>query len=174
MVIIEKIWDKLVVSPMKKSCLGSCGKVVTICPGVKAIGWENIEIQDHVSIGNNCSFITKCAKVIIYSHVMFAPGVTVITGGHRWDVVGKYMDSIVEKDKNADDDEDVVFKGDNWIGANVTILKGVTVGVGSIIAAGAVVTNDVPDYSIVAGVPARVVKQRFDEEQLKKHLLLME
>ena len=105
---------------------------------------------------------------------MFAPGVTVITGGHRWDVVGKYMDSIVEKDKNADDDEDVVFKGDNWIGANVTILKGVTVGVGSIIAAGAVVTNDVPDYSIVAGVPARVVKQRFDEEQLKKHLLLME
>lgn len=51
---------------------------------------------------------------------------------------------------------------DVWIGHGVTILGGVTVGDGSVIAAGAVVTSDVPNYSIVAGIPARVVKYRFD------------
>lgn len=174
MIIIRKIWNKVVVSPLKKSCFGLCGNHVTVCSGVKAIGWENIEIYDNVSIGNDCFFLTKRAKVIIHSHVMFAPGVTMITGGHRWDIIGKFMDEIEEKDKKPDDDKDIVFKGDNWIGANATILKGVSVGFGSIIAAGSVVTHDVPDYSIVAGVPARVIKKRFDEEQLKKHLLMME
>ena len=63
----------------------------------------------------------------------------------------------------------VVIEDDVWIGANVTILKGVTIGHGSVIAAGAVVTQSFPPYSIIGGVPARLLKQRFTEEQQKEN-----
>lgn len=56
-----------------------------------------------------------------------------------------------------------------WCGANVTILKGVTIGRGAIIAAGAVVTRDIPAYSIAAGVPAKVIKRKFTNQQIAKH-----
>lgn len=61
---------------------------------------------------------------------------------------------------------------DVWIGARVTILRGVTVGDGAIIAAGAVVNKDVPPYAIVGGLPARVLRYRFDEETVTKLLRL--
>lgn len=55
---------------------------------------------------------------------------------------------------------------DVWVGANALILGGVTVGHGAVIAAGAVVTKDVPDYAVVGGVPAKVIKYRFTEEEI--------
>ena len=56
-----------------------------------------------------------------------------------------------------------------WCGANVVILKGVTIGRSSIIAAGYVVTKSVPPYSIVAGVPAKVIRRKWNEEDIEKH-----
>lgn len=56
---------------------------------------------------------------------------------------------------------------DVWIGTNVIILQGVTIGNGAVIAAGSVVTKDVPPYAIVGGVPAKIIKYRFTEEQIK-------
>ena len=53
-----------------------------------------------------------------------------------------------------------ILWNDVWIGTNVTIVAGVTVGKGSVIAAGAVVTKDIPEYSIAGGVPAKVIKSR--------------
>ena len=70
------------------------------------------------------------------------------------------MIDITNDEKRPEDDRDIIFDGDNWIGANSIILKGVVVGVGAVIAAGAVVTKDVPPYSIVGGVPAKVIKMR--------------
>ena len=61
---------------------------------------------------------------------------------------------------------DVVIEDDCWIGCNVTVLSGVTIGRGSIVAAGAVVNKDVPPYSIVGGVPARLLKPRKPEVKL--------
>ena len=58
----------------------------------------------------------------------------------------------------------VLIKNDVWIGANSVIMPGVTIGNGAIIGAGAVVTKNVPDYAIVAGVPAKIIKYRFSEE----------
>lgn len=66
----------------------------------------------------------------------------------------------------------VTIKNDVWIGANSVIMPGITIGNGAIIGAGAVVTKDVPDYAIVVGVPAKVIKYRFSEEIIKKLLEL--
>lgn len=62
----------------------------------------------------------------------------------------------------------IVISDDVWIGARATILSGVNIGQGAIIAAGAVVTKDVPPYAIVGGVPAKIIKYRFSEEIIEK------
>ena len=71
--------------------------------------------------------------------------------------------------KLPENDKDVIFEGDNWIGMNSTILKGCTIGRGCIVAAGAVVNKSTPPYSIVGGVPAKVLKMRFTEEEIIEH-----
>lgn len=63
---------------------------------------------------------------------------------------------------------DIIVKDDVWIGDSAIILSGVEIGQGSVIAAGSVVTRDVPPYAIVGGVPARVIKYRFEEELIKE------
>ena len=61
---------------------------------------------------------------------------------------------------------------DVWIGYGATILSGVHIGQGAVIAAGAVVTKDVPPYAIVGGVPAKVIKYRFEESTIKDLLMI--
>ncbi len=65
--------------------------------------------------------------------------------------------------------EQLVVEDDVWLGYGVVVLSGVTVGRGAVVAAGALVTRDVPPYSIVAGMPARVVGQRFTEAEIDAH-----
>lgn len=66
----------------------------------------------------------------------------------------------------------VMIGNDVWIGSGVKIMEGVTIGDGAVVAAGAIVTKDVPPYAIVGGVPAKIIKYRFDEETIKKLLEL--
>jgi len=66
----------------------------------------------------------------------------------------------------------VIIKNDVWIGANSVIMPGITIGNGAIIGASSVVTKDVPDYAIVAGVPAKILKYRFSEDIIKRLLIL--
>lgn len=66
----------------------------------------------------------------------------------------------------------VVIGNDVWIGAYAKIVEGVRIGDGAVIAAGAVVTKDVPPYAIVGGVPAKIIKYRFEEKQIKQLLEL--
>ena len=67
-----------------------------------------------------------------------------------------------------DNKGDIVLGNDVWIGYEAVILSGVTIGDGAIVGARAVVTKDVPPYTIVAGVPARPIRKRFDEETIAK------
>lgn len=161
---IRRAWNKLIVSPVKKSALGKCGKNVKLGGG-RLYGAKNIRIGNDVSIGDGYLFMCTRAKVVIGDHTMFGPGVTVITGGHRYDIQGRPMISVKEEEKRPEDDRDVIFEGDNWIGANATILRGVTIGEGAIVGAGAVVAKDVPPYTIVGGNPAKVIKHRFGDEK---------
>ena len=168
-----KAWEFLFANPYRKGLVRKCGKHVRIGRHTRAEGWNNIELGNYVNIGADSLFLTTRAKVIIRDHVMFGPHVTCITGNHRIDLVGRYLDSVKEADKMPENDEDILFEGDNWIGANSTILKGVTIGRGAVVAAGSVVTHSVDPYTVVAGVPAKKIKDRFSEEELKQHIAMI-
>ena len=98
---------------------------------------------------------------------MFGPNVTVMGGDHNYSQIGRYMFDV--KDKSPLDDLPVIISNDVWLGAGCTILKGVTIGEGAIVAAGALVLKDVPPFSIVGGVPSKVIKERFTKNELIKH-----
>lgn len=166
--LVKRVWHKLVYVPIMNMQLGSHGNHVSI--GVDSRGtWENVYVGNYVAIGARNLLLSTRAKIYIGDYVMFGPNVSIITGNHRIDVLGKRMYEIKDKDKREEDDQDVKFAGDNWVGANSTILKGVTVGEGAVIAAGSVVNKDVPPYSIVGGIPAKIIKMRFEEEEINEH-----
>ena len=79
------------------------------------------------------------------------------------------MDEIKDDDKLPENDQDVIIEEDVWCGSNVSIMKGVTIGRGSIVGAGSVVTKSCTPYSIIGGIPARVIKQKFTDEEIKEH-----
>lgn len=172
--LLSRATNKIIIAPIKKDLMNTCGKKVTIGRRVRAMGWQNICVGEDVSIGQDSLFMCTRARVIIGNHIIFGPRVSIITGGHRMDVVGKYMSEVTNDEKRADDDQDIVFEGDNWIGADTVILRGVHIGKGSVVAAGAVVTNNVAPYSVVGGVPAKNIKYRFTKEVLEKHNSIME
>lgn len=137
------------------------------------VGVENIIMDSPVSIGENATIYTTRAKLIIKQHFVAGPGLTIITGDHM-SIPCKFLDEVTDADKDKYDtkhecDQDVIIEEDVWCGANVTILKGVTIGRGCIIAAGALVIKDIPPYSIAGGVPARVIKQRMNEQEILIH-----
>lgn len=171
--LIKRVWHKLVYVPVMKMQLGSHGSHVNIGKGARGT-WENVHTGSYVSIGVNCLLLSTRAQIKIGDYVMFGPNVSVITGNHRTDVIGKRMYEIKDADKRATDDQDVTFAGDNWIGANSTTLKGVTVGEGAVIAAGALVNKNVPPYAIVGGCPAKIIKMRFTEDEIAEHKKLIE
>lgn len=104
-------------------------------------------------IGNNCFFnnncsITSAESIKIGNSCMFANNLVIVDHDHKR-VRGKATSKLISKP--------IVIEDNVWIGANATILKGVTIGKGAIVAAGAVVRKNVPSYSIVGGVPARLL-----------------
>lgn len=165
------LWDKLW-SPFYKRAMRHCGKNVYLRPTCSDLkGLWNMSIGDGSSIPKGSVFYCTEAPLTIGKEVIFGPNPTIITGDHRVDVMGKYiMDS---HDKLPKNDAPVTIEDDVWAGANITILKGVTIGRGSVIAAGAVVNKSMPPYSIIGGVPARVLKRRFTIEQILEHERLL-
>lgn len=131
-------------------------------------GVENIIADEPMSIGPNSTIYTTRAKLIIKSHFIAGPNLTIITGDHHY-MVGKFIDQVKDEDKLPENDQDIVIEEDVWCGANVTIMEGVTIGRGSIVAAGAVVTKSCSPYSIIGGVPAKFIKKKFTEEQIREH-----
>ena len=161
-------WFNRIKVKLLKKTIAECGSAVYVPADIRLYG-NNVYISDHVSLGSGMVCMCKNAPIKIGDHVMFGPNVTMITGDHRIDVIGKYMIDVTEAEKLPENDAPIVFAGDNWIGANSTILKGVTIGRGAVVAAGALVNKDVPPYAIVGGIPAKVIKYRFDEVEIERH-----
>jgi acetyltransferase-like isoleucine patch superfamily enzyme len=106
-----------------------------------------IRLGKNVFINHACSFL-DLGGITIEDDVMIGPRVNIISEGHPVEPDNRKV-LVLNR---------VVIKRNAWIGAAVTILPGVTVGENSVVAAGALVTKDVPDNTVVAGVPARVIK----------------
>lgn len=121
-----------------------------------------------MGLGSHAYLSTPSAKIIIKGNCAIAHHLSVHTGNHAR-VLGKFVTDITKANKPEGYDHDVIIEKDVWIGANVTILEGVTIGRGATIAAGAVVNKDVPPYSIVGGVPAKVIKFYWTIDQILEH-----
>ena len=117
---------------------------------------------------NHATIINRNAKFIMKPNSGAAYGLTVVTGNHAM-IVGRLYRTITEEEKPEGFDEDVVVEEDVWIGCNVTLLSGVNIGRGSIVAAGAVVTKSFPPYSIIGGVPAKLIKFKWTIDEILEH-----
>ena len=114
---------------------------------------EGLIIGNNVGIAQNC-FIQIRGKVMIGNDVIFGPGAYLFSRNHKFDNPDLPISVQGETRKGVMIDDGV------WIGARAVILDGVHVGRNSIIAAGSIVNRDVPPYAIVAGVPAKIIKNR--------------
>lgn len=167
------LWDMMWAIVWKR-CMKHCGCGVYLRPMSSDIkGLWNLSVGDGTSIPKGSTIYCTDAPCTIGKKVLFGPRPTIITGDHRVDIIGKYMADVTVEEKamagGVSYDQPVVIEDDVWVGSNVTILKGVTIGRGSVIAAGAVVTKSCPPYSIIGGVPAKVLKARFTPNEIKEH-----
>ncbi|KZL84422.1 galactoside o-acetyltransferase [Colletotrichum incanum] len=135
---------------MIKELFGKVGEDVYIEPSLQVDYGCNITVGDRFYANFNC-VILDCAHVTIGDRVMFATGVSLITATHET--------GLQSRRDNIEYAEPITIGDDCWIGANVTVLPGVKIGKGCTIGAGAVVSKDVPDYSVAVGVPAKVIKK---------------
>jgi acetyltransferase-like isoleucine patch superfamily enzyme len=134
--------------PYRKFRLGSYSVIESGACINNAVG--DVIIGDYTRIGLHNTII---GPVNIGHHVNLAQGITVTALNHNFE------DSEKRIDEQGVSTTPVVIEDDVWIGANAVILPGVRVGTHSVVAAGAVVTKEVPPHSIVAGIPAKIIKK---------------
>jgi acetyltransferase-like isoleucine patch superfamily enzyme len=121
-----------------------------------------VEFGDCVQFGPRC--VVQC-DIRIGRNVLIAGDVAFVgRNDHRFDVIGK---TIWDSPRGVS--QVTTLEDDVWVGYGAIVLSGVTIGRGSVIAAGAVVASDVGRYSIVAGVPAREVAKRFSNDEIQRH-----
>ena len=135
---------------------------------------KSVSIGKYTYINSNYNWTTIESNTVIGKYSSIGPGAAIGYGNHNY----KYLSThpflynsrygFVGTDTELDDDKLLTVIGnDVWIGANANIKRGVKIGDGAIIAMNAVVTKDIPPYAIAAGVPAKILKYRFDEDTIK-------
>lgn len=146
---------------------GFLDKKATLRPPIEFGNTRNVYIYGETNIGP--AYISAVnANFIIKKGCAVAGGLRVQTGNHAR-IIGTFVGDVREENKPQGFDKDIIVNEDVWIGANVTLLSGVNIGRGATIAAGAVVTKDVPPYSIVGGVPAKFIKFYWTIDEIIEH-----
>lgn len=139
-------------SSVGKHLFDRCGTNINIEKGADFGSGKGISIGNNSGLGINCKVR---GPLEIGDNVMMGPDVVIMTNSHNFERIDLPMNiqgSAVPKK--------VLIGNDVWIGTRAIILPGVIIGNGAIIGAGAVVTKDVPEYGIVGGVPAKLIRSR--------------
>lgn len=133
-----------------RALFGSAGENTTVLPVFNCDNGSNIHVGKNFLANYNVT-ILDIAPVWIGDYVMIGPGTLITTVNHPLSPLGRRRHLGIAKP--------VCIGNDVWIGGNVTILPGVTIGNNVVVAAGAVVTRDIPDDCVVGGVPAKVIRK---------------
>lgn len=141
-----------------RALLERAGKNLRLAQGVRINNPGLVSLGENCYLGDGVQLYAWNERIVIGSNVLVAAGVRMITRKHGFADVGRPMSA------QGYDNAPIVIEDDVWIGFQAVILPGVTIGRGSIVGAGAVVTRDVESYSIVGGVPARLIRKRTPEE----------
>ena len=132
--------------------LGQLGEGAEIRPHVTIIGAKNVFIGKNVVLTPGTYINAAGGKVIIEDNVLLGPNIYISTTKHHFEDLTKPVLF------QGYDFTTVTIKEDSWIGAGVIIFDNVTIGRHAVVGAGSVVRNDIPDYSVAAGVPAKVIR----------------
>lgn len=173
---IKFTWRHKLRSRQQRNRLGFLGKRVFIERNVDLMRYpKNIEVADDVVLKEGCricacnenakikigknttvgyhSFMFASEKIEIGDDCMIGPFSYIVDSDH-----GKKKDVTMNRQPN--ETAPIIIHNDVWIGTGAKILKGVTIGEGAVVAAGAVVKEDVPPYKIVGGIPAKIISER--------------
>lgn len=137
---------------LARQMLDRCGTNVDVNRGAWFGSGKGVELGDRSGIGLDCLIM---GPVTIGDDVMMGPRCVILAQNHETSSVAEPMNA-----QGFQEERRVVIGDDVWIGAGATILPGRAIGSGSIVAAGSVVTRDVPPMAVVGGNPARVISYR--------------
>jgi acetyltransferase-like isoleucine patch superfamily enzyme len=126
-----------------------------------------ITFGENIFIGRG--FHISAKSLVFGSNIMIGPNVLIECSNHTYDTVGENMFSYA----NSKSSVGIKIEDDVWIGGNVAILDGVTIGEGCVIGASSLINKSLPPYTICVGIPCKPIKKRFDDEILTKHLSLV-
>lgn len=162
----SSIVDHKMISPLGKLSVGK----QCVINGELVCMAGSIDIGNYVVINQNTRIISAC-KIIIEDNVMISWGCNIIDSNmHSMHSADRLRDTQTAREafrthtigQNVDYSnivsKPIIIKENAWIGINAIIMKGITIGRGAIVGAGSVVTQDVPDFAVVAGNPAKIVK----------------
>ncbi|MDD2956706.1 MAG: sugar O-acetyltransferase [Oscillospiraceae bacterium] len=151
--------DEAAIAKALTGFFGGAGRSPWVGPGFRCDNGGNIYVGDDFIANYNVT-ILDIREVRIGNYAMIGPNTVITTVNHPLSPKGRRGHLAVAKP--------VIIGGDVWIGCNCTILPGVTIGNNVVVAAGAVVTKDVPDNCVVAGVPAKIIKRLEDDVEDRK------
>lgn len=158
-------FKKVVINILKKYYIKkflSCEKDIRFSPQNSFFSYCSIKVGKNVFINKNAYF---SGDITIGNDVLIGPNVFITSGDHEYKIVGKCV-----QNQGRIENELITIEDDVWIGANVSILRGVKIMEGSVIGTASIVTKDIPPYCVCVGNPCRPIKLRYTDEQLVEHL----
>ena len=137
------------------------GVGAAVAPNVSLRNGSRVVVGAHSHVGERTRLWAgdRSGRIVLDEHVLIGPGVMITASNYE------YSDRSTPIMHQPRREADVHIERDVWLGADVVVLPGVTIGQGSVVAAGAVVVRDVPPWSVVGGVPARIIASRGNSAQ---------
>lgn len=165
----RRIWHRLntiYITNMKPDNFAAFGKYTQLGKESTMVP-ANMFLDNYTRLQNQLNFISYKGKLRVKKFSAIGSGCIIIPGNHIPTVgIPQYLTGLLHIN---DVEGEIVINEDCWIGAGTILLSHCKIGRGSVVAAGAVVSKEVPPYAVVAGVPAKIIASRFSLEQVIKH-----